>query len=360
MNRRIHGLPTEAINDKYANLERGMKQLERKLKEGSALDTGSRGSNKVSAMAEQLAKKGPVAPSAVIHTEAETFRPKPVLNLPSQGGSEACHFCKKRVYLMERMSAEGKFFHRGCFRCEYCATTLRLSGYAFVRDDVLGGVFFCMAHVSMTYYMRNKALAAGKTERTGLAKTARGEPTVVISKPSQKTPDDDEDEETDSYKVIKNPLVEAAKEAEGEIFRRDGTPERVEFENSIAAEAASADDLSEIDEDEWTDHNFGISINSGSAGSEDEASSLDSSDEEDDDDSDDNEQIVEALNENIIELDRPLTADETRRLAENWKKRYSTDGSAPNPERNIEHEVIHEGKNIKIINLKAVYLFVLF
>ena len=28
-----------------------------------------------------------------------------------------------------------------------------------------------------------------------------------------------------------------------------------------------------------------------------------------------------------MELDRPLTADETRRLAETWKKRYSTDTS---------------------------------
>lgn len=138
-----------------------MKQLERKLKEGSALDTGHRGSNKVSAMAQQLSKKVPELPSQ--NDQAESFKPKAVLNLPQQGGSETCHFCGKRVYLMERMSAEGKFFHRGCFRCEYCATTLRLGGYAFARDDLLGGVFFCMPHVSMLYYMRNKLL----TGRTG-------------------------------------------------------------------------------------------------------------------------------------------------------------------------------------------------
>lgn len=38
---------------------------------------------------------------------------------------------------------------------------------------------------------------------------------------------------------------------------RDGTPERVEFENSMTIEAAEDEQLSEIDEDEWTDHNFG-------------------------------------------------------------------------------------------------------
>ena len=267
MNRRIHGLPAEAYNEKFVDLERGMKQLERKLKEGSVLETGNRGSNKVSAMAQQLIQKAPlVAPTPVIH-EAETFRPKPVLNLPQQGGSECCHFCKKRVYLMERMSAEGKFFHRGCFRCEYCATTLRLSGYAFVRDDVLGGVFFCMPHVSMTYYMRNKLLAGKATVDRGDGGKISSDVSAAATRPIYTGK-----EEADIPEVIKNPLLESAKRVE-EDFRRDGTPERVEFENSIAIEAAE-DNLSEIDEDEWTDHNFGNSINSGSDSDED-ASSLD-------------------------------------------------------------------------------------
>uniref|UniRef100_A0A8C9LBL0 LIM zinc-binding domain-containing protein n=1 Tax=Pavo cristatus TaxID=9049 RepID=A0A8C9LBL0_PAVCR len=32
------------------------------------------------------------------------------------GGSDVCYFCRKRVYVMERLSAEGKFFHRSCFK----------------------------------------------------------------------------------------------------------------------------------------------------------------------------------------------------------------------------------------------------
>jgi hypothetical protein len=51
------------------------------------------------------------------------------------GGSDMCYFCQKRVYVMERLSAEGKFFHRSCFKCEYCATTLRLSAYAYDIED---------------------------------------------------------------------------------------------------------------------------------------------------------------------------------------------------------------------------------
>uniref|UniRef100_A0A8C2HTT9 F-actin monooxygenase n=1 Tax=Cyprinus carpio TaxID=7962 RepID=A0A8C2HTT9_CYPCA len=52
------------------------------------------------------------------------------------GGSDTCHFCKKRVYIMERLSAEGYFFHRECFRCNICGCTLRLGGHAFDSNQV--------------------------------------------------------------------------------------------------------------------------------------------------------------------------------------------------------------------------------
>ena len=45
----------------------------------------------------------------------------------------------------------------------------------------------------------------------------------------------------------------------------------------------------------------------------------------DEDGEEEEEEEEEEASENLMELDRPLTADETRRLAESWKKRYSTD-----------------------------------
>ncbi|XP_055505307.1 F-actin-monooxygenase MICAL2-like isoform X1 [Leucoraja erinacea] len=69
------------------------------------------------------------------------------------GGSDICYFCKKRVYVMERLSADGKFFHRECFKCEFCATTLRLGAYAFSVEE---GKFYCKPH--FTYCkLNNKA-----------------------------------------------------------------------------------------------------------------------------------------------------------------------------------------------------------
>nr|XP_033718452.1 F-actin-monooxygenase MICAL2 isoform X6 [Tursiops truncatus] len=67
-----------------------------------------------------------------ISPDLESIRKAFPLNL---GGSDTCYFCKKRVYVMERLSAEGHFFHRECFRCSVCATTLRLAAYAFDSDE---------------------------------------------------------------------------------------------------------------------------------------------------------------------------------------------------------------------------------
>ncbi|XP_060087531.1 F-actin-monooxygenase MICAL1 [Heteronotia binoei] len=60
--------------------------------------------------------------------------------------SDACYFCGEHVYIVERVSAEGRFFHRGCFKCHHCRTTLRLGDYVFNEDD---GNFYCMLHCAV-------------------------------------------------------------------------------------------------------------------------------------------------------------------------------------------------------------------
>ncbi|KAM9753185.1 LOW QUALITY PROTEIN: F-actin-monooxygenase mical2b [Menidia menidia] len=62
---------------------------------------------------------------------------------PGLGGSDICHFCSRRVYVMERLSAEGFFFHRECFRCHVCSCTLRLGGHAFDSQEAK---FYCKIH----------------------------------------------------------------------------------------------------------------------------------------------------------------------------------------------------------------------
>nr|XP_025749979.1 F-actin-monooxygenase MICAL2 isoform X3 [Callorhinus ursinus] len=105
---------------------------------GSGREGG--GQNKVKSMASQLLAKFEESSRNPSLLRQESMRKVFPLNL---GGSDTCHFCKKRVYVMERLSAEGHFFHRECFRCSICATTLRLAAYAFDSDE---GKFFCKPH----------------------------------------------------------------------------------------------------------------------------------------------------------------------------------------------------------------------
>ncbi|XP_031243765.1 F-actin-monooxygenase MICAL2 isoform X7 [Mastomys coucha] len=96
--------------------------------------------NKVKSMANQLLAKFEEntrnPPAMKQESPRKTF---PV----SLGVRDTCYFCKKPVYVMERLRAEGHFFHRECFRCSICAATLRLAAYAFDCDE---GKFYCKPH----------------------------------------------------------------------------------------------------------------------------------------------------------------------------------------------------------------------
>ncbi|XP_041917198.1 LOW QUALITY PROTEIN: F-actin-monooxygenase MICAL2 [Alosa sapidissima] len=59
------------------------------------------------------------------------------------GGSELCHACNRRVYVVERISAEGLFFHRECFRCDTCSASLSQGRHAFDSET---GKLYCKLH----------------------------------------------------------------------------------------------------------------------------------------------------------------------------------------------------------------------
>lgn len=79
--------------------------------------------------------------------------PRPSYSISkTQGGSvrrafpqsgDKCHSCEKRVYMVERVCAEGLFFHRECFRCSTCSSTLRQGAHAFDSEE---GKLYCKLH----------------------------------------------------------------------------------------------------------------------------------------------------------------------------------------------------------------------
>uniref|UniRef100_A0A6Q2XFF3 F-actin monooxygenase n=1 Tax=Esox lucius TaxID=8010 RepID=A0A6Q2XFF3_ESOLU len=65
------------------------------------------------------------------------------VTLEFSGSGDKCHSCQKRVYVVERISAEGLYFHRECFRCDTCGSALRQGCHAF--DSELGKLY-CKLH----------------------------------------------------------------------------------------------------------------------------------------------------------------------------------------------------------------------
>ncbi|XP_013982166.1 F-actin-monooxygenase MICAL2 isoform X1 [Salmo salar] len=93
--------------------------------------------NKVRSMASQLLSKFEESnPSFTLRRQGSLWREFP-------GSGDKCHSCQKRVYVVERISAEGLYFHRECFRCDTCGTALRQGGHAFDSEQ---GKLYCKLH----------------------------------------------------------------------------------------------------------------------------------------------------------------------------------------------------------------------
>ncbi|XP_064371416.1 F-actin-monooxygenase MICAL3 isoform X3 [Dromaius novaehollandiae] len=192
------------------------------------------------------------------------------------GGSDVCYFCHKRVYVMERLSAEGKFFHRSCFKCEYCATTLRLSSYAY---DIEDGKFYCKPHYCyrLSGYAQRKRPAvaplSGKDTKGPLqdAMTSDGNGRAnSISASAERTPGA-------NVNGLEEPSL---------AKRLRGTPERIELEN-YRLSLQREEELEEVPEETLAEHNLSSVLDK--ATEDDVPSSSSESEMEEEDEEDDDE-----------------------------------------------------------------------
>lgn len=108
--------------------------------------------NKVKFMATQLlAKFEDSTASCSLRRQPSIKREFP------QTLGDVCHACKKRVFVVERLSAEGFHFHRECFRCETCRAPLRQGGHCFHSEE---GKLYCKLH----FAQRKSLVKNGRTE----------------------------------------------------------------------------------------------------------------------------------------------------------------------------------------------------
>ncbi|XP_026065842.1 protein-methionine sulfoxide oxidase mical3b-like isoform X8 [Carassius auratus] len=165
----------------------------------------------------------------------------------NMGGSDVCYFCGRRVYVMERLSAEGKFFHRSCFQCDHCSTTLRLSNYAY---DQLHGKFYCKHHFSFRMAQRKRP-APPVTPRPTQAPPAPSSASTSFSSLGSvgtATPPD-----SCSFIAHTDMVSSQAK-------RLCGTPERIELENYKPCPKQQDSPLQEVPEETLAHHNLSTSV----------------------------------------------------------------------------------------------------
>ncbi|XP_022621042.1 F-actin-methionine sulfoxide oxidase MICAL2 isoform X3 [Seriola dumerili] len=84
---------------------------------------------------------------------------------------DKCHSCERRVYMVERVCAEGLYFHRECFRCSTCSSALRQGAHAFDSEQ---GKLYCKLHFDQrnngtnlrrNFSLRSNRYGAGVQER---------------------------------------------------------------------------------------------------------------------------------------------------------------------------------------------------
>ncbi|XP_041650667.1 protein-methionine sulfoxide oxidase mical3a isoform X9 [Cheilinus undulatus] len=244
--------------------------------------------NKVKVMATQLlAKFEENAPQPSGLKRQGSLRKEFPVNI---GGSDVCYFCRKRVYVMERLSAEGKFFHRSCFKCDYCGTTLRLSSYAF---DVEDGKFYCKPHYCyrLSGYAQRKRPAPSPAPIPAKENQAPRSPTVTIDAPGRAMAAAAPSAELQPSVPEVNGLQEPSM-----AKRLRGTPERIELEN-YRLSLQREEELEEVPEETLAEHNLSSVLDKatdadlGSSSSESDMEEEDEQEDQDQDQDQDQEEV---------------------------------------------------------------------
>lgn len=240
------------------------------------MDAAVGNQNKVKYMATQLLAKfeeNAPAQSTGVRRQGSIKKEFP----QNLGGSDTCYFCQKRVYVMERLSAEGKFFHRSCFKCEYCATTLRLSAYAY---DIEDGKFYCKPHYCyrLSGYAQRKRPAVAPLSGKEVKGALQDGPTADANGLASVAASSAERSPGTSMNGLEEPSI---------AKRLRGTPERIELEN-YRRSVRQVEELEEVPEETQAEHNLSSVLDKGTE--EDVASSSSESEmeeEEEEDDEDD-------------------------------------------------------------------------
>ncbi|XP_029682028.1 LIM domain-containing protein 2-like [Takifugu rubripes] len=87
------------------------------------------------------------------------FRPPP---------RETCVACQKTVYPLERLT-DKQVYHKACFRCHHCNTTVCLGNYAALQGNI-----YCKPHFKLLFKTEgnyNKGFGRSQLQKVGKPQT---------------------------------------------------------------------------------------------------------------------------------------------------------------------------------------------
>ncbi|KAG8374911.1 hypothetical protein BUALT_Bualt10G0044800 [Buddleja alternifolia] len=95
------------------------------------------------------------------------------------GTQDKCAVCKKTVYPLEKVTMEGEFYHKSCFKCAHGGCFLTTSSYA-----ALDGILYCKPHFAQLF--KEKGSYTHFTKTASIKRHAVApEPEMITSNESQ-------------------------------------------------------------------------------------------------------------------------------------------------------------------------------
>ncbi|XP_028804760.1 LIM domain-containing protein WLIM2b-like [Neltuma alba] len=147
---------------------------------------------------EQLFKStGGLTRRSLSTGKSELTRAPSKLSAMFSGTQDKCSSCKKTVYPLEKVTVEGEFYHKSCFRCAQGGCFLSPSNYAALDGFLYCKHHFaqlfkekgCYSHVSKSASMKKNNEAQNKPEATSSDEHDNSDPPPP---PAAASHDDDE------------------------------------------------------------------------------------------------------------------------------------------------------------------------
>jgi len=63
--------------------------------------------------------------------------------------ADQCAFCDKKVYVMEKVEANNKTYHKTCFKCSVCKSILRMGNFTFHHEQL-----YCKNHFKQLFKIK--------------------------------------------------------------------------------------------------------------------------------------------------------------------------------------------------------------